>query len=145
METINERIQYIIDQYFKGNSSSFCKEAGINPKTIHAIVSSKLNKPNTTTIQKILSIKIVNINPDWLMTGTGEVLKSNPKDYEVNEKLSIVKDNKIRSYSCLACIEKEKRIEALCEALRSKTETIECLRENIDLLKGKSSLTGAAS
>lgn len=145
METIKQRIKYIINQYYSGSKSLFIADTKIRQGTLNDIISGRGNNPSANTINKILNVNTVNINPDWLMTGTGEVLKSNPKEYKPNERLTIINENDIRTYSCLACIEKEKRIEALCEALRSKTETIECLRENIDFLKGKSSLTVAAS
>ena len=75
METINERIQLVIDQYYKGNVTAFSKDVGTTQSTIRDIVTGKKNKPSGETIEKILNVQTLFINPEWLLTGKGEMIQ----------------------------------------------------------------------
>lgn len=72
METINERIQKIIDQYYRGNVTAFSRDVGVTQGTIRDIVSGRKNSPTSKTIEKILNVTTVNINPAWLIQGKTE-------------------------------------------------------------------------
>lgn len=74
METINERIKYIIDQYYNGTVSNFAKEVGVTQSTMSQIVSRNKNNPTAATVEKILNASAVNISPNWLVTGRGSIL-----------------------------------------------------------------------
>jgi hypothetical protein len=79
MTTINERVQLIIDKYYSRNVTAFSRDIGVSQATIAAIVSGKMNKPSSITLTKILSVNIVKLNPDWLLTGEGEMLRDDEK------------------------------------------------------------------
>ena len=74
MATINERIQIIIDQYYKGNESELCRDTGIKQSTINAILGARKSSPSSETVTKIINARVVNINPTWLLTGKGSML-----------------------------------------------------------------------
>lgn len=76
METINERIQYIIDQYYNRNESSFCRDTGIKQATINGITGNRGSKPSSDTLEKIINATVVRVNPDWLVIGEGPVLRT---------------------------------------------------------------------
>ena len=75
METINERIQFIINQHYNGNVTAFAREVGVTQGTIRDIVSGRMNSPTAKTIKKMLNVKTVNISSDWLLTGEGPIEK----------------------------------------------------------------------
>ena len=75
-EIINERIQYIVDQFFKGNVSAYCRDVEIGQSTMNDILGIKKFKPSAATIAKILNGKSVKINSSWLLTGNGDMLQN---------------------------------------------------------------------
>ena len=71
-ETVNDRIQKIIDHY-KLNKSSFSKAIGLgNSMTITNIVTGRKNKPSYDVLRKI--VECFPINPSWLLIGKGAML-----------------------------------------------------------------------
>ncbi len=87
METINERIKYIIDQYYNGTVSNFAKEVGVTQSTMSQIVSRNKNNPTAATVEKILNASAVNISPNWLVTGRGSILLNQEEENEVQQLL----------------------------------------------------------
>jgi len=79
MDSINKRIQLIIDQYYNGNVTAFSREVGVTQSTIRDIVSGRKNSPSSGTIEKILNVNTLIINSNWLLTGKGEMLKDEDK------------------------------------------------------------------
>ena len=79
MKTINDRIQYIIDQYYNKKVTEFCRDAQIKQPTMNDIVGGRKNKPSYDIILKIVNANAVTINIDWLITGNGPILKNEKK------------------------------------------------------------------
>ena len=80
METINQRIQLIVDKYHNGNVSAFCRDLGIRQSTMKDILGSRKSKPSNETFAKMISATSINIDPTWLLTGDGEMLNSVTKE-----------------------------------------------------------------
>ena len=97
MGAINERIQKIIDQYYKSNASAFCRDVGLHQGTINDIIGGRLNKPTTQTINKILTAYTGKINPAWLLTGEEPMLKTDTP-------------NKSQTAECQECIKLKERL-----------------------------------
>lgn len=74
-ETINDRISYIIENQCKGNQKKFAETIGFAPQVVYNIVSGRKSKPSFDVLEAILS-SFVDISSDWLLTGKGEMLKS---------------------------------------------------------------------
>lgn len=74
--TINERLRTLLEA-LSIKPRPFATQAGIDPAVFHNIVSEKgrQNKPSFDVLEKIL-LSFDNINPDYLMTGRGEMLIS---------------------------------------------------------------------
>ncbi len=70
---INERFETIIKELYGNNQSSFAKAIGVTPTVIANVVGSRRGKPSFDVMEKVCAN--ANISPDWLITGTGEMLK----------------------------------------------------------------------
>lgn len=79
METINDRIEQLINAQFGGNKSSFAKQLGLERYNLSNYISSKRrSKPSVDIIAKIVSL--LDVDAYWLLTGEGEMLKSGTAD-----------------------------------------------------------------
>ena len=79
METINDRIECIVNDKFSGNKSSFAKAIGLDRFTIGNYIGSKRrSKPPVDMLEKI--VRALNVDAYWLLTGEGEMLKSDATD-----------------------------------------------------------------
>lgn len=70
-----KRISDISDKFFAKNTSAMAREIDVKQSTLRDIISGKV-KPSFDTLYKIVVNTTLNINPDWLLTGEGEMLKS---------------------------------------------------------------------
>lgn len=73
MNTINDRIQNIVDEHFNGNISAFGRASGIPQATLSSILGNRRSKPTFDVLNLIVSAKSLNISPEWLMTGNGRM------------------------------------------------------------------------
>ena len=76
--SINVRIQAIIDQQYSTNKKAFANAVGVGSTVIQNIVGTRQGKPSYDVIEKICAN--ANISPDWLLTGSGPMLKTTSKD-----------------------------------------------------------------
>lgn len=75
MNTINDRLRHIIDALFDGNKTQFAKTIDIPPTSISNYVGGqRASKPSSDMLERI--VKEINISSDWLLTGEGEMLKT---------------------------------------------------------------------
>lgn len=81
MDELNKRI---IDLMVKSghSKSTFAKELGVSLPLITHITSGR-NKPGLDIIQKIMST-FPDLNPDWLINGTGEMYRVLPKKADLS-------------------------------------------------------------
>jgi transcriptional regulator with XRE-family HTH domain len=90
---MTERILSII-KYLNLSPSDFAEEIGVQRSSISHLISGR-NKPSLEFIQKILT-RYPEINTEWILNGTGEMLKSGIN--QINEEIPlteiIVKDRK---------------------------------------------------
>lgn len=94
METINERIQFIVNEKFKGNISSFCRSTDVKQPTMNTILGERKSKPSFDVISNIINAEaLIGINIEWLITGKGEPFEN--KNPQITEAPSSNKDIKI--------------------------------------------------
>ena len=68
METINDRIECIINQYFKGNKAAFANAIGLPPTSMSSYFGTKRrSKPSVDMVAKI--VKCLNADAKWLLIG----------------------------------------------------------------------------
>lgn len=65
-----DRLLKLIEHYSDGNKSEFARMIGVSPQAVNTWISR-----NTFDID-IIYAKCVNISPEWLLTGKGDMLKA---------------------------------------------------------------------
>lgn len=95
MNTINERISFIVNDLFKGNISAFCREIGVKQPTMNTILGNRQSKPSYDVLNAI-ALSSLHISSDWLLTGRGEMITPISTPTNVYELLLEEKDKKIR-------------------------------------------------
>ncbi|MDE6330071.1 MAG: XRE family transcriptional regulator [Muribaculaceae bacterium] len=67
-QTINDRIESIVNKDFGGNKSAFATTVGIAPPMMSSYLGKqRRSKPNIDMVVKI--VRALNVDPWWLMTG----------------------------------------------------------------------------
>lgn len=124
LATIKERILQIVES--KGvKRVDFCREIGISTANLRG--SAKNTAVNSDTVANILSL-YQDISPDWLISGQGEMLRSDltaatdakDKPTTINDKIAmametLVESNKILSESNLKLAEVNTRLVAILD------------------------------
>lgn len=78
MNSINDRIQLIINERFNGNTSAFCRSVDVKQPTMNTILGERKSKPSFDVISNIINAKALNdIDANWLITGKGSMTKTN--------------------------------------------------------------------
>ena len=72
---VKGRINEIISCYCNNKKSCFSQTTGLSPAVTTNITGGRGNFPSFDALQKILS-SFPNINPDWLIFGTGSMLRN---------------------------------------------------------------------
>ncbi|WP_312312213.1 S24 family peptidase [Empedobacter brevis] len=72
MNTINERIKTLVMHFTEGNNSMFANKLGVSEANIRNYIAK--TEPKYSILEKI--VNTFEINYEWLLTGNGEMLKS---------------------------------------------------------------------
>ena len=127
METINDRIKILIEDYYKSNGSSFCRDNNILQGSLSNVIGTRNSTPSYEITVKILSNKKLNINPNWFILGIGEISNKN-----IEDENNLLKADKQDTH--LLHIESIKYKNELIEQMR---ETISVQRELIKKMKSE--------
>lgn len=74
METINDRMEMLVNQKFDGNKAAFAKTIDLPPTSISSYLGNKRrSKPSVDMIAKI--VQTMDVEAQWLLTGDGPMLK----------------------------------------------------------------------
>lgn len=73
MDTINDRMQTLVNAYFDGNQARFAKHVGL-PKGSISNYLSKGSKPSVDLLAKIVDL-LDDVDVYWLLTGKGNMEK----------------------------------------------------------------------
>lgn len=116
METINDRIEIIINKHFNGNKSAFGRIIDMPQGTLANYISpTKRSKPPVDMIAKI--VERVGVDPMWLLTGRRAGASGN------NPALTIVDRDRVAELESevkilnVQIIEKDARISDLKEMI----------------------------
>ena len=131
MNSVNERIVYLIDTLCSGNKSAFARKINITPA--YAAQLYKMERiPSDRTISDIC--RIFNVNPDWLRNGTEPMFMPEPDDDTayIDELLNAVDDPVVDIIKAFMSVymtlneEDKKKARAFAANLKSK------IKENRD-------------
>lgn len=130
-ETINDRIEQLINSRFDGNKAAFAKSIGLPPTGLsNYLGTQRRSKPSIDMVTKII-IKH-KVDARWLLTGQEAPKKEIYTEGPLSPASDSGKIEVIVGDAVLA--ERVKSLEAL---LNEKNERIAELRERIEELKGK--------
>ncbi len=79
MNKVNERIKHIVDTVFERNTSAFARYIDVKRTTVNGIIGDGVSKPSYDIIEKIVESDL-NISPEWLLTGKGNMRKGESAD-----------------------------------------------------------------
>lgn len=69
METINDRMEILANERYKGNKAAFSKAIGVSPALMSNYLGNKRrSKPSIDLVVKIITS--LDVDPYWLLTGT---------------------------------------------------------------------------
>lgn len=80
--TINERISLLIKEFSYKSARAFALKIGISQTSFNDILKGA--EPKFSTLNKIITAEPL-ISAEWLLTGNGEMLKSNPSISSSNQ------------------------------------------------------------
>lgn len=119
METINDRLEQVINSLFGGNKAAFAKSIDLPPTGMSNYIGNKRRSiPSSEIASKIVSV--LGVDANWLLTGEGDMLKVAPA-----EQSNVVRDNNVIA----------REIELLRTQLEEKERTILILQQFIEELK----------
>lgn len=112
-ETINDRIEALVNQLFNGNKAAFAKAIGLAPTAMSSYLGKqRRSKPSVDMVTKI--IVTLNVDARWLLTGedTSSATVHTEGDYSPavgnSENVSVVVGDAVLT-------ERVKMLEALLE------------------------------
>ena len=127
METINDRMEMLVNERFDGNKAAFAKAIGLPPTGLSNYLGSKRrSKPSVDMVTKI----VTNLNVDayWLLTG--EKSRTNQLSIEGhhNQVNGVGAQGNINGGTVDVAV-LEERIKAMQQLLQEKERTIKILME----------------
>ncbi len=130
-ETINDRIETLINDRFDGNKAAFAKSIGLPPTGLsNYLGKQRRSKPSVDMITKI--VVTLNIDARWLLTG-----EETPKtEVHTEGDYSPASDSGDVSVIVGDAVLAE-RVKLLQQLIEEKDERINELKERIDELKAK--------
>ena len=82
METVNDRIECVVNEFYDGKKASFANAIGIDRFTIaNYLGPKKRSKPSVDMLAKM--VKALNVDAYWLLTGEGEMLKDEAAEQSI--------------------------------------------------------------
>jgi transcriptional regulator with XRE-family HTH domain len=73
-QTINQRINFLVEHFEKGRKAAFARTAGISPQGLQELLTGRQGDPSFKVLTKILE-GYPQVQTDWLVLGRGQMLK----------------------------------------------------------------------
>lgn len=130
-ETINDRIEMLIDDRFDGNKAAFAKSIGLPPTGLsNYLGKQRRSKPSVDMVTKIV-VKL-DVDARWLLTGEESPKKEVHTEGDYSPASEIGDVSVIVGDAVLA-----ERVKLLQQLIEEKDERIAELKERIEELKAK--------
>lgn len=130
-ETINDRIEMLVNERFDGNKAAFAKSIGLPPTGMSSYLSKqRRSKPSVDMVTKI--VVTLDVDARWLLTGE----ESPKKEVHTEGDYSPASDSGDVSVVVGDAVLAE-RVRLLEKIIAEKEERISDLRERISDLRAK--------
>ena len=90
--TVNQRVKIIIDKLYASNKRAFALAIEVSPTVIENIVGTRQGNPSFEVAQKICAK--ANIEANWLLTGEGDMIKTNSSSAETVKEFVLKTDRR---------------------------------------------------
>lgn len=113
METINDRMEMLVNQRFNGNKAAFAKTIGLPPTGLSNYLGTKRrSKPSVEMVTKI--VLALDVDARWLLTG-----EETPQQQGVHVGADVVLSERVKSLEALLA-EKERLIKVYEKMVEGK-------------------------
>lgn len=117
METINDRIEMLVNGYFDGNKAAFAIKVGVPPTTLASCIGKmRRSKPNADMLANIVST--LDVDARWLLIGESQAPNENQSTPNAIAKHELV-------------------VDAMRETIEALRQTIDAKNEQIAQLKAE--------
>ena len=124
METINDRMEMLVNERFGGNKAAFATSIGLGPTALSNYLGNKRrSKPSVEMLAKI--VKVLDVDAKWLLIG--EQTASNHVSTQGNYSPASVNGNAINTSGEVELL--QQRVKLLEELLAEKERLINVLME----------------
>lgn len=132
METINDRMEMLINERFGGNKAAMAKDLGIDRATLSNYIGNKRrSKPSVDMVTKI--VRNLHVDAYWLLTGDGEPCPAQTSVSGHNNQINgDGASGNINGSPCADVAVLEERVKAMQQLLDEKERTIKILMDNIE-------------
>lgn len=128
METINDRMEMLVNEHFDGNKAAFAKAIGLSPTGLSNYLGSKRrSKPSIDMVTKI----VTNLNVDayWLLTGKKSQLTQLSIEGHHNQVNGEGAKGNINGGTTVDVAVLKEQIKSMQQLLEEKERTIKILME----------------
>lgn len=125
METINDRMEMLVNERFNGNKAAFAKSINMSPTSISSYLGNKRrSKPSVDMVAKI--VLTLDVDAKWLLTGEEtqqQNMNTNMRGSVTDSNVAIGSHNSVGNVSVGTDAVLAERIKAL-EALLAEKERL---------------------
>ena len=125
METINDRMEMLVNERFNGNQAAFAKSINMSPTSISSYLGNKRrSKPSVDMVAKI--VLTLDVDAKWLLTGEEtqqQNMNTNMRGNVTDSNVAIGSHNSVGNVSVGTDAVLAERIKAL-EALLAEKERL---------------------
>ena len=125
METINDRMEMLVNERFNGNKAAFAKSIDMSPTSISSYLGNKRrSKPSVDMVAKI--VLTLDVDAKWLLTGEEtqqQNMNTNMRGNVTDSNVAIGSHNSVGNVSVGTDAVLAERIKAL-EALLAEKERL---------------------
>lgn len=125
METINDRMEMLVNKRFNGNKAAFAKSINMSPTSISSYLGNKRrSKPSVDMVAKI--VLTLDVDAKWLLTGEEtqqQNMNTNMRGNVTDSNVAIGSHNSVGNVSVGTDAVLAERIKAL-EALLAEKERL---------------------
>lgn len=125
METINDRMEMLVNERFNGNKAAFAKSMNMSPTSISSYLGNKRrSKPSVDMVAKI--VLTLDVDAKWLLTGEEtqqQNMNTNMRGNVTDSNVAIGSHNSVGNVSVGTDAVLAERIKAL-EALLAEKERL---------------------